>query len=293
MTQDGAGGSYVRRWQLAASLKAAREAAQLTQDEAIAKLGKGAGRWSRSKLSRIENREHTLKPREVMQLLDAYGVVEAKLRKDLTQLATDSRERGWWVRFGAELPEALKPLLSIEAGMVGLRDFQSQLVHGLLQTADYARAVMDSVNPGVCSPEELERRVAARMIRQHVLRRPNPPQLHFVMDQVILQRVIGTRTIMRDQLRKLLDLTENPAITIQILPLKAGGGPGLVGPFAVLTLPEPIPDIVFAEGPAGMVYIEDREHVRMCTLRFGILTELALSQADSADLIAETLQTYE
>jgi transcriptional regulator with XRE-family HTH domain len=293
MTQDGGGGSYVRRWQLAASLKAAREAAELTQDEAVAKLSEGVGRWSRSKLSRIENREHAVKPREVAQLLDAYSVTDSKLREDLAQLAADSRERGWWVRFGGELPEALKPLLSIEAGMVSLRDFQSQLVHGLLQTADYARAVMNSVNPALYGPEEVERRVAARLIRQHVLHRSDPPKLHFVMDQVILERVIGSRSVMRDQLRKLLDLTENPDFTIQILPLKAGGSPGLIGPFAVLTLPEPIPDVVFAEGPAGMVYIEDREHVRMCTLRFGILTELALSRAASASLIAEALKTYE
>jgi hypothetical protein len=131
------------------------------------------------------------------------------------------------------------------------------------------------------------------MIRQHVLRKEAPPTLHFILDQAVLERVIGTPAIMRDQLRKLRELADSPAVTIQILPRSAGGSPGLEGPFAILTLPDPIPDIGFTEGPAGTFYLEDREHVRMCTLRFGILTELALSRADSKNLITETMKSYD
>lgn len=98
---------------------------------------------------------------------------------------------------------------------------------------------------------------------------------------------------MRGQLRKLLDTADNPNVALQILPRDSGGSPGLEGPFAVLTLPDPIPDIGYTEGPAGMVYIEDRDHVRVWTLRFGILTELALSCADSMRVIAEAMKSYE
>lgn len=289
----GGGASVVRHWQLAAAFKAMREQADLTQGEAVEVLRNGAGRWSSAKLSRIENRVHQVKPCEAEQLLDAYGVTEAKTRDALVRMAAEAKEQGWWVKFSADLPEEVKPLLSIEGGLVALRDFQNQLVHGLLQTPDYARAVMSAVNPARFTPEGLERRVAARMIRQHVLRKDEPPSLHFIMDQTVLERVVGQRSIMRDQLRKLLDLADSSSVTIQILPLDAGGSPGLVGPFAVLTLPDPIPDIGYAEGPAGTVYLEDREHVRTCTMRFGILTELALSRADSMDVIAEMMRRFE
>lgn len=287
------GSSVVRRWQLADSLKGLREQAGLTQEQAVGELKKGAGRWSAAKLSRIETRVHRVKPREAEQLLDAYGVADTELRTSLVQLSATASERGWWASFGSELPDAVKPLLSIESGLVALRDFQPQLLHGLLQTPDYARAVMTAVSPGTYSLEELERRVTARMIRQQVLLQGAPPRTHFIIDQAVLDRVIGSPAVMRGQLRKLLDTADNPHMTLQVLPRDAGGSPGLEGPFAVLTLPDPIPDIGYTEGPAGMVYIEDRDHVRVWTLRFGILTELALSCADSVGVIAEAMRSYE
>lgn len=287
------GTSAVRRWQLAAALKALREDVGLTQERAVERLVPLPGRWSRSKLSRVENREHNIKPREVEQLLDAYGVSNTSTREALVQLAAESKEQGWWAGFGNELPDAIKPLLSVEAGLVSVRAFENQFVHGLLQTPDYARAVMNAVSPAQHSPEELERRAAARMIRQHVLRREIPLNLHFVMDQTVLERAIGEPQVMRGQLRKLLDAAQSPNITLQVLPLDVGGSPGLEGPFSILTLPEPIPDFGYSEGQAGMFYIEDREHVRRCTLRFGILTELALSRADSVNLIAERMKSFD
>ncbi|MCI2421711.1 helix-turn-helix domain-containing protein [Saccharopolyspora sp. K220] len=294
MTQGIDGGtSVVRRWQLAAALKALREQAGIRQEAAVDKLRRGPGRWSRSKLSRIENREHNVKPREVEQLLDAYGVDDPATRDDLVQLASASREQGWWASFNNELPDDVRQLLSIEGGLVALRDFQSQLVHGLLQTADYARAVMHAVYPGTFAPDDVERRVAARMVRQQIFAKDKPPRMHFILDQTILERVIGRPSIMRDQLRKLLDMTENPDVTIQVLPKEVPGSPGLEGPFALLTLPDPIPDIGYTEGPAGSLYIEDREQVRSRTLRFGILTELALSRADSIDAITKAMKDHQ
>jgi transcriptional regulator with XRE-family HTH domain len=294
MTQGADGSiSVVRRWQLAAALKAFREQANLTQDEAIERLATSAGRWSKSKLSRIENREHTVKPREAEQLLDAYRVADPATRDSLLRMAAEAQAQGWWVSFGNELPEDIRPLLSIEGGLIARRDFQTMLVPGLLQTPDYARAVMDAVYPGEFAPHELERRVAARMVRQQILARRDPPHLHFILDQAILERVIGKRSIMRDQLRRLLDVTENTSVTIQILPKDVGGSPGLEGPFSILSLPDPIPDIGYTEGPGGSLYIEDRDRVRAWTLRFGILTERALSRADSVDVIAEAAKGYE
>ncbi|MGH3695489.1 MAG: helix-turn-helix domain-containing protein [Pseudonocardiaceae bacterium] len=294
MTQGmDASGSVVRRWQLAAALKEQREQAGLTQEQAIVRLVPGEGRWSRSKLSRVENREHHLKPREVEQLLDAYGVTDEATRDPLVQLAAPHRERGWWLSFGAELPEDWRSLLGLESGLIGLRDFQSQLVHGLLQTTDYTRALVMSINPGVLNPAEVERRVALRIARQQILAKDPPPQLHFILDETILQRLVGDRIVMHDQMRKLLQATVKPNITIQVLPRDVGGSPGLEGPFTLLTLPAPIPDIGHTEGPAGTLYIEDRDLVREWTLRFGILTQRALSRQESAELITEAMHNYE
>jgi transcriptional regulator with XRE-family HTH domain len=294
MTQGlDASGSIVRRWQLAAALKTHREQADLTQEQAIERLVRGGGRWSRSKLSRVENREHHLKPREVEQLLDAYGVTDPETRDGLVRLAAPPRERGWWLSFGSELPEEWRSLLGLESGLIALRDFQNQLVNGLLQTADYARALEMSINPGVLSPPELERRVALRVARQQTLAKDPLPQLHFILDETILHRLIGDRIVMHDQMRKLLAATEKPNITVQVLPRDVGGSPGLEGPFTLLTLPAPIPDIGYTEGPAGTLYIEDRDRVRQWVLRFGILTQRALPCQESAELIAEAMHNYE
>lgn len=164
-----ASGSVVRRWQLAAALKAQREQAGLTQEQAIDRLGAGPGRWSRSKLSRVENRKHHLKPREVEQLLDAYGATDAGTRNEFVQLAGGSRDQGWWDSLGKTFTDNMRTLMSLESGLVALRDFQNQLVHGLLQTGDYTRALLLSGNPVPFSAAELERGVAARMARQQII----------------------------------------------------------------------------------------------------------------------------
>ena len=131
------------------------------------------------------------------------------------------------------------------------------------------------------------------MARQQILAKDPPPQLHCILDETILQRLIGDRIVMHDQMRKLLHATEKPNITIQVLPRDVGGSPGLMGPFSLLTLPHPIPDIGYTEGAAGTFYIEDRDRVRRWVLRFGILTQRALSREDSAGLIAEAMKSYE
>ena len=293
MTQDmDASGSVVRRWQLAAALKVQREQAGLTQEQAIDRLGTGPGRWSRSKLSRVENREHHVKPREVEQLLDAYGVTDPATRSGLVQLAGGPRDQGWWDSFNKPFSDNLRTLMSLESGLVALRDFQNQLVHGLLQTGDYTRALVLG-NPVPRSAAKLERGVAARMARQQILAKDPPPHLHFILDETILQRPVGDRIVMHDQLRKLLIVAEKPNISIQVLPVDVGVSPGLEGPFSLLTLPDPMPDIGYTEGRAGTFFVEDRDRVRDWVLRFGMLTQRALSQEDSVELIAEAMKGYQ
>lgn len=293
MTQDsGPASATVRRWQLTETLRQLREQAHLTHDQVVAELRKGPGRWSRPKLSRIENRQHGVKPREVEQLLDVYGVTDQELRDWLVELASTAHERGWMVDIRKNLPEDFHAFLNWEVALVARRVFETLLVPGLLQTAEYARALITGVNPDL-TEDEVERRVAARITRQQILTRASPPHLHVILDAGLLERPVGAPLVMRNQLRRLAEATDAPHITIQILPKSVGASPALMGPFSVLTLPDPIPDVGYSEGPGRAVYIEDRDAVRAFTLRFGILIEQSLSRTDSVALITESAKGYQ
>jgi transcriptional regulator with XRE-family HTH domain len=282
----------VRRWQLTETLRQLRERAGLTIEQVAEQLRAQSGKWSRSKLGRIETREQGVKIREVEQLLDLYQVTDASLRAWLLGLAATAHERGYWRAIRKDLPEDFHDFLNVEAALVALRQLETMVIPGLLQTADFTRALTNGGSPGLAA-DVVERRVIARMARQQILTRKDPLRLHVIIDEAILERPVGTRIVMRNQLRRLIDEAATDHVTVQVLPKKAGANPAMNGPFSVLTLPEPIPDFGYAEGPGGAVYIEDRELVRACILKWGILTERALCQADSVDLIKEAAKGYE
>jgi transcriptional regulator with XRE-family HTH domain len=275
----------VRRWQLTETMRQLRERAGLTIEQAVQQLRTGSGTWSRSKLGRIETRVQGVRIREIEQLLDLYNVTDATLRAWLLDLAATAQERGYWLAIRKDLPEDFHEFLSVEAALVALRQFETMLIPGLLQTADFTRALINGANPGLAA-DVVERRVMARLARQQILTRPDPLHFHLIIDEAVL-------AIMRNQLRHLIDDSTADHITIQVLPKAAGASPAMDGPFSVLTLPEPIPDFGYAEGPGGAVYIEDRSEVRACIVKWGILTERALSQTDSVDLIKKAAKTYE
>ncbi|QIZ33653.1 helix-turn-helix transcriptional regulator [Saccharopolyspora sp. ASAGF58] len=281
----------VRRWQLTESLRQLREQAGLTMTEAAEKLKHQPGKWSRSKLQRIETRDQGVKAREVEQLLDLYEVADADLRNWLLGLASTASERGYWLSFQRELPQDFHAVLNIEAELVAQRQFETMVVPGLLQTQDWARAVMAGGSPGVAA-DVIERRVLARIARQQILTKQHPMKLHAIIEEAVLERPIGTNPVMRRQLERLLDEGKKEHITIQVLPMTAGASPAVDGPFAILSLPDPVPDFGLAEAPGRMVYIEDRDAVREYTLRFGILTERALSPAKSAERLAQAARKY-
>ncbi|MDU0289275.1 helix-turn-helix transcriptional regulator [Saccharothrix longispora] len=293
MSQDvgGVASATVRRWQLTETLRQLRDERDLTIDQVVDLLRGQPGKWSRSKLSRIEIREQRVKPHEVEQLLNAYKITDHALRMWLIDLAATAHERGYWLAIRKDLPEDFHGLLNVEAALVSRRQFETMVVPGLLQTAEYMRALIYGANPSLAH-EVVERRVIARLARQQVLARPNPLRFHVILEEAILERQVGTALAMRNQLQRLLDTAHEDHITVQVLPKSAGATPALDGPFSILTLPEPIPDFGYAEGPGGAVYIEDRAEVRTCTERWGILTQRSLSSADSLDAIREAVKTY-
>lgn len=266
----------------------------MTQAQAVAALRLVGDRWSAAKLSRIENREHTLRVAETEQMLEVYGV-EPDDRGPVLELAARARERDWRAAYGVDLPESLRGLVSLETGATAIRVLETALVPGLLQTADYARAVIQAMGPDVASALELEQMVARRITRQHLLRGDDAPSFHAVLDESVLMRAVGGRTVMRDQMRRLADLAgQRERLTLQVLPLDSGGGAGVEGPFTLLSLPSPAPDVLYGEGPViGTVYVSDSDRVRACTLRFGALGQLALSPAESAQRIDTAARSFE
>lgn len=281
----------VARWQLAETLRQLREKAGLTHDEVIGRVSTTSNKWSKSKLSRIENQAQGVRSGEVGQLLDVYDVTDQDLREWLTGLATAARESGRASPLHRNFPAFFQRFAGWESTLVAYRQFETLLVPGLLQTAEYAHALIAGIYPGLAD-EEVHRRVAARIARQQIFARSNPPDLHFILDAGILERPIGSPHVTKSQLLRIAELADRPHITIQVLPKSSGATPGLEGPFSILTLPDQIPDIGFTECPTRSIYIEDRDDVRIYTLRFGILTEQALSSHETVTVLREAAESY-
>jgi len=295
MSEDNGGlvNATVRRWQLTETLRQLRVQAGLTIEQVVMRLkASGMGKWSQAKLSQIETRDQGVQSREVAQLLELYEVADENLKAWLIELALTPRERGYWRTIRKDLPKDFHEFASLEAALVAWRYFTTMLIPGLLQTADYVRAVINGVSPGLAA-DLVERRVQARMSRQQVLDRADPLDYHVILDEAILERPVGSPLIMHKQLRKLVEEAEAGRVKLQVLPKAIGASPGLQGSFSILSLPEPIPDFGYAEGPGGAAYIEDRVEVEACTLRWIILTECALPQADSVTLIGEAAEGYQ
>jgi hypothetical protein len=280
----------VRRWQLTETLRQLREQHGWTMEETVKRLERIGGKWSTSKISRVENRQQGIKSFDVERMLDAYEVTDPNTREWVLGLSARAGERGYWLALRKDLPEDFQQLLHVEATLLAVRQVEMIVVPGLLQTPDYTRALVTGANPGM-DFEVAERRVLARMARQRVLNRPKPLRFHVIVDESVLTRPIGTPSVMRGQLAKLVDAAESEHITLQVLPQSAGASPAVNGSFSILTLPEPIPDFGYAESPGGAMYIEDRAHVRALLEKWGILTGRALSPAESLDAIKAAGET--
>ncbi|MGH3827068.1 MAG: DUF5753 domain-containing protein, partial [Pseudonocardiaceae bacterium] len=208
----------------------------------------------------------------------------------LVRMAREARQKGWWQ--SSALPKPFQTLVGLEQAATTVRDFALALVPGLLQTSDYTRALMTTITP-TTPIEVLENRIAARMIRQHVLTGADPLAYKVVCSEAVLHCPVGGSRVMRGQLEQLLELSGRPNISIQVLPFAAGAHPGMEGAFAIVTLPDLAHDVGYVEGPAGSIYLEEQDDVRNCIMHFAVLSSLALSAAESAELISTTLERYQ
>ncbi|MEV0901302.1 helix-turn-helix transcriptional regulator [Actinoplanes sp. NPDC049802] len=250
------GGPTVLRILLGSQLRKLRESRGITREAAGYEI-----RASGSKISRMELGRVSFKERDVADLLTMYGVSDSAERDALIGLARQANNPGWWQHFSDVLPTWFQAYLGLEAAASLIRTYEIQFVPGLLQTPDYARAVIMLGHAGATA-DEINRRVDVRLHRQQILTRPGGPQLWAVIDEAVLRRPIGGVDVMRAQIEALIEAAKLPGVRLQIIPFQAGGHAAAGGPFAILRFPEPeLPDVVYVEQLTSAIYLDKREDV--------------------------------
>ncbi|MCM2413341.1 MULTISPECIES: helix-turn-helix transcriptional regulator [unclassified Streptomyces] len=278
-------GSVVRRILLGSQLRRLRDSRGITREAAGYSI-----RASESKISRMELGRVSFKARDVEDLLTLYGVTDEAERDSLLGLAREANVAGWWHSFGDVLPGWFQTYIGLEGAASLIRIYEVQFVHGLLQTEGYAHAVVSRGMRGAPAAE-IERRVALRLERQKALVAERAPRFHAVLDEAALRRPYGGREVMRAQLRHLIDMSEQPNITLQVMPFSFGGHAGESGSFTMLRFPESdLSDIVYLEQLTSALYLDKAEEVAQYEKAMVRLHADSPGPEESRDLLRGLLQ---
>ncbi|HEV7451008.1 MAG TPA: helix-turn-helix transcriptional regulator [Pseudonocardiaceae bacterium] len=260
------GSPTARRIVLGARLRRLREAAEISRAEAGYAI-----RGSESKISRLELGRVSFKPRDVTDLLTMYGVADSEEREVFLEMVRESNEPGWWHRYTDLLADWFQDYLGLEESASRIQTYEQQFLPGLMQTEDYVRAI---ANRGwfPLASQSAERQVTVRMRRQALLTRPDAPKLWAVIDESVLHRPIGGRQVMLAQIKHLLELTQRPNITLQVVPYQLSGY-AAEGSFSMLRFAEPeLPDVVYIEHLSGALYLDKRSDTELYGRVFDRLT---------------------
>lgn len=274
----------VRRRRLGIELRRLRETAGLMIEDVATHL-----ECSSSKVSRIETGKAVPRVRDVRDMLELYDVTDTQSDLLLT-IVREAQQKGWWTDYEDVLPAAFETYVGLEADAASLRTFQHH-VHGLLQTEEYARAMLRGAH--LSDSDSVERLVALRMRRQEMLSKTtNPIELWAVIDEAALHRRMGGTEVMRGQLRHLVEMAEQPNVTLQVLPFAKGAHAGVIGAFTLIEFPDPTDnDVVYVDSPAGNIYLEKDKDLRRYTLVFDHLRAAALPPDESIPFIDAVTQT--
>ena len=277
---DHRGGPTVLRIVLGSQLRRLRERRQITCEEAGEAI-----RASHSKISRMELGRVRCRRRDVADLLSLYGVTNEDEQNGMLALADRANEPGWWHSYSDILPNWFEIYIGLEEAASRIRTYEVQFVPGLLQTEDYARAVTLLGHPSAPG-HEVERRVGLRMRRQALLETDDPPHLWAVVDEAVLRRPLGGKRVMRGQLQHLLEVTELPNVTLQVVPFNRGGHAAAGGPFSILRFADrDLPDVVYLEQLTSALYLDKREDVD----HYHMVMERLCIDAEPAGEIQDTL----
>lgn len=277
--------STIKRRRLAATLRKLREQAGLTLDEVAERMG-----LAQSTMSRIETARAAARPAIVRGLLTVYDV-RGDEAEAIVQIAKEATKRGWWYSYRDVIPDWFETFVGFEGEASLIQAYQPQVVPGLLQTEDYARAVLGSAWLKLL-PAEIDRRVKVRLSRQELFDRQQPPEYHVVLSEAVLLTQVGTPELRSAQLTKLIRSVEQRRVTIQVLPFAAGPVATELGQFVVLDFPSPEdPPVGYIEHLTGGLLVEEAAEVQRCRVAFSHQCAAALSPAESLDLIAQVAKS--
>ncbi|MEU5751756.1 helix-turn-helix transcriptional regulator [Streptomyces sp. NPDC047829] len=277
--------------QLGDELRRYREAAGLSTTEAAEALD-----CTKGKISRMENGRVLVRTPDVVALLHAYGITAPDAHERLTVLtraANRRRRQGWWHQYGSVLGEAYRDQIEMEAICDSIRTYQVQLVPGLLQTAEYGRAVTVASRAWQTA-EEIDRFVQVRLARQERLTGDDPLEFWAILAEGVLRQQVGGPSVMRDQLDHLARVAKQPNITIQVLPFSHGAHSGMFGPYLLLSFPQMASlDLVLTETPTGNMWMEQEPEVARYRALFDDARTRALPPAESLALIQRVAKEYQ
>lgn len=285
------GSPTVRRRELGARLRELRTGKGLKVEQVAEML-----LCSPSKVSRMETGHRSVTLRDIRDLCGIFDVSLAE-RDRLVALAKQAKEQGWWQSY--DLPFGTPLYVGLEAEAVRIKDYDSAVIPGLLQTPDYVRALHDEPLPEPpareLTPELVDQRVEARLRCQELLSRQSPQPLQFwtILDEAVLHRAIGGPAVMRAQLGLVVEKMRLPNVTVQVIPYSVGAHPALDSTFNILEFAGAVPDIVYSEGLAGFIFMERAEDVERYRRVFERLGEMALEPDQSADLMIKVSRHYE
>jgi len=267
----------VRRRELGALLRALRIQKGFTVEQAAGRL-----LFSMSKLSRMETGHGVATPRDIRDLCDLYGVTDEAERDHLMALAREGKQTGWWQSYDLDY---FATYVGLEAEAVAIKYYQSAIVPGLMQTPGYARA-MHEANIPEFTPERMEQLIEVRLTRQRLLVQNPPVRLEVVLDEAVLHRLVGGPAVMGAQLDRLIELSGQPNVTVQVIPYSVGAHPAMDSTFNILEFTSSVSSVVYVEGLVGWIYVERRQDVERYQQVFEHLRTVALTPQESIELIA-------
>jgi hypothetical protein len=269
---------------LGAQLRRLREAAGVSRDDAGYHI-----RASGSKISRLELGRVSFKERDVSDLLDLYSV-SVEHKSQLVQLTREANATPWWQKYREVVPDWFQVYVGLEEAATLIRVYEVQFVPGLLQTEEYARAVVMQGSPGL-SPDEVENRVNVRLGRQRLFAKEKAPRLWAIVDEAALRRPMGGRDVLAGQLKRLIEAVGEPNITLQVMPFKYGGHGAEGGAFTIMRFPEAdLPDMVYMEYLTGAHYIDKPEEVEVYAAVMERLSVAGTSPEKTRDILADILK---
>lgn len=277
-------GPTVRRRQLGLELRRLREDRGISRDEAAEYVG-----VQPPTLSRIELGRQGIRVANIRLLLMLYRV-ESPEADALLRLAGEANQRGWWASYGDTMPDWFRSFVGLEADAAEIWSYVNELVPGLLQTPDYARAVIRAALPDTAEAD-LEHQVELRHARQNRLRNANPPSYRVLMNEAVLHRMVGGPAVMAAQLGHLEVMSALPHVSLRVVGYAVGAHPVMAGPFTVLRFPdEPRGNCVYLDNARGALYLERPADLDHYTDAFERTAAVALDEQASRALIVATLR---